>query len=151
MYSRQEASRIRQDFWTAFGRYMQPIRSSEGEEINWVNYKTGIKHIHFRMHAGKGASIGIEITHKDEQLRQQYFARFVQLKNIFRDVMKEEWLWMENAKDENDKPISCIYVEMKGVVIMNKGHWPQLISFFKPRIIALDEFWNLVKDGFEMI
>jgi len=27
--------------------------------------------------------------------------------------------------------------------------WPAMISFLKPRVIALDQFWNLVKEEFE--
>ena len=42
MYSKQELSRIREEFWTSFGRYMQPILSADGEKVNWVNYKTGM-------------------------------------------------------------------------------------------------------------
>ena len=52
MYSKHEASQLRQEFWTPFGRYMQPVLSSEGERVNWINYKTGAKHIYFRMDAG---------------------------------------------------------------------------------------------------
>jgi hypothetical protein len=32
---------------------------------------------------------------------------------------------------------------------MEEGDWPAIISFLKPRIIALDEFWENVKPGFE--
>jgi hypothetical protein len=40
---------------------------------------------------------------------------------------------------------------MEGVSIFNKEDWPKLISFFKPRIVALDEFWNMVKYSFESL
>ncbi len=45
MFSKQEASQLRKDFWTAFGLYMRPIPSAEGDKINWINYKTGEKDI----------------------------------------------------------------------------------------------------------
>jgi hypothetical protein len=35
------------------------------------------------------------------------------------------------------------------VSILQKNDWPALISFFKTRIIALDEFWSSVKYDFE--
>ena len=150
MYSKQQASQIRQEFWTTFGKYMQPILSSEGEKINWVNYKTGAKHIYFRMDAGKGASIGIEIAHPDAEKQQEYFNRFVQIKTLFHNTVVEEWTWQTNVEDENGKFISRIYTEILNVNIFNKADWPALISFFKPRIIALDEFWNNVKHGFDV-
>jgi hypothetical protein len=150
MYSKQQASQLRQEFWTAFGKYMQPILSAEGEKINWINYKTGVKHIYFRMQAGKGASIAIEITHPELEKQQQCFQQFVQLKSLFLNSVNEQWEWESMVEDENDKIVSRIYKEMKDVNIFNKAHWPAMISFFKPRLIALDEFWNLVKPGFEV-
>src|SRR4051812_1064116 len=98
MYSRQQASQLTQEFWTAFGRYMQPILSAEGEKINWINYKTGVKHISFRMNAGKGASIAIEITHTNIEEQQQCFEKFAQLKRIFQDTFKEDWNWISQTQ-----------------------------------------------------
>ncbi|MFA6248901.1 MAG: DUF4268 domain-containing protein, partial [Mucilaginibacter sp.] len=49
MYSKDQASQLKQAFWTAFGQYMGPVLSAEGLRTNWINYKTGVKHIYFRM------------------------------------------------------------------------------------------------------
>jgi len=66
MYSKDEVSQLKQEFWTAFGQYMSPILSAEGIRANWVNYKTGLKHVYFRMNANKrSASIAIELAHPD--------------------------------------------------------------------------------------
>ena len=93
MYSKQEASQLRQEFWTAFGQYLLPLLSSEGEKVNWINYKTGEKGIHFRMEAdNKKASIAIELSHKDEDIRHLYFEQFLQLKAILSQALEEEWI-----------------------------------------------------------
>lgn len=55
MYTREQISQLRQEFWTTFGQYMSPVLSAEGGKINWLNYKTGIKHLHFKMDADKKA------------------------------------------------------------------------------------------------
>lgn len=152
MYSKQEASKLRQEFWTIFGQYMSPILSAEGEKINWINYKTGEKNIFFRMHAdNKKASIGIELTHNDRETQQFYFEQFFQFKNLFKETLKEEWIWQLHTYDEHSKLISRIFVERSGISMFQKGEWPQLISFFKPRIIALDEFWSQAKYSFEIL
>jgi hypothetical protein len=150
MYSKQEASQLREEFWTAFGRYMQPILSAEGEKINWVNYKTGVKHITFRMQAGKGALISIDITHPNPNEQKEVFEKFQQLRSLLQSTVGEEWNWASQVEDEYGKIISRIYAELDGVNIFNKSDWPALISFFKLRIIALDEFWLNVKPGFEI-
>ena len=152
MYSRQEASQLKQEFWTAFGQYMSPIFSAEGEKVNWINYKTGEKNIAFRMHAdNKKASIAIELNHKDKGIQQIYFEQLQQFKNLFTSIVQENWSWQLHTHDEHGKIISRISTEKSGVSIFQKSDWPQLISFFKPRIIALDEFWSQVKYAFESL
>lgn len=152
MYSRQEASQLKQEFWTAFGQYMSPIFSAEGEKVNWINYKTGEKNITFRMHAdNKKASIAIELNHKDKDIQQIYFEQLQQFKNLFTSIVQEDWSWQLHTHDEHGKMISRISTEKSGVSIFQKSDWPQLISFFKPHIIALDEFWSQVKYAFETL
>lgn len=152
MYSKQEASQLRHEFWTTFGQYMSPVPSTEGEKINWINYKTGEKNISLRVHAdNKKASIAIELNHKDKDIQQIYFEQFLQFKNLLNAVMEEEWNWQLHTNDEHGKLISKIFTERKGISIFQKNDWPELISFLKPRIIALDEFWSQVKYAFESL
>ncbi len=152
MYSKQEASQLRQEFWTTLGQYMRPVLSAEGEKINWINYKTGEKHISFRMQAdNKKATIAIELNHKDQDIRQLYYDQFLQFKNLLNNALKEEWVWQLHDCDENGKQVSRIYKVKSAVSIFQKNDWPELISFFKPRILALDEFWSSVKYAFEAL
>jgi hypothetical protein len=152
MYSKQEASQLKQEFWTVFGQYMQPVLSAEGEKINWVNYKTGEKDIYFRMQAdNQSASVVIEIRHKDALIQQLFFEQFISLRKIFNSLSEDEWTWSLHEKDEHGKMVSRIYKTLEPVNIYNKQDWPQLISFFKSRIIMLDQFWSEVKFSFELL
>jgi hypothetical protein len=151
MYSKEQASQLRQAFWTAFGQYMGPVLSAEGLRTNWVNYKTGVKHIFFRMQAdNKVASISIEITHPDKELQQLFFEQFATYKNVFHSTLNEAWEWQLHTTNEYGKTISRIYKEISPVSIYQKEDWPKLISFFKPRIIAMDEFWSDARYAFEI-
>jgi hypothetical protein len=152
MYSRQEASKLRQEFWTSFGLYMMPVASADGEKINWMNYKTGEKDVTFRMQAdNKKAFIGIELSHKDPGVQQLYFQQFLELKKLLEGSLDEGWIWQEGIYDENGKLVSRIYMEQSGLNIFNKSDWPALISFFKPRIIGLDAFWSSARYAFESL
>lgn len=147
MYSREEASKIRQEFWTSFGRYMQPVPSASGEKVNWLNYKTGVKGIQFRKDAGqKLANISIEIR-GDEPLRKKYFDLFKMNPALFGG----DWEWHEQGIDEYGRPFSYIIAEKNGHNIFDKEQWPELISFFKEKMILLDTFWAENKDIFEML
>ncbi len=149
MFTREEASRIRHDFWTTFGRYMSPVPSAEGLKINWVNYHTRVKDIHFRMNAGRNeASICISLEQRDALTRHLYFEQFLQFKTLLHSILGEDWEWQSDVAEQG-RVISRICKELKGHSVMNREHWPELISFFKPRIIALDSFWADAKYSFE--
>lgn len=150
MYSKEQASQIRQRFWTSFGQYMRPVAGADGETVNWLNYKTGIRHFYFRMDADKKqARIGIELKHPDPAAQEEYFNQLVPLKKILEEQTGEEWSWQLHQWDEDGKPVSRISTVLSPVNIFNTDDWPAIISFFKQRIMALDAFWQLVKDGFE--
>ena len=152
MYSKDEASQIKQAFWTTFGQYIAPQLSADGLKVNWVNYKTGIKYLYFKMDADKNsATIGITITHPDSVIQELFFEQFREIKTMLNSYLNEEWQWALHDKDENGKTISRIYKQINGVSIYNRDDWPQLISFFKPRIIALDEFWSVGQYSFEAL
>jgi len=143
MYSKDEASRLKQSFWTAFGQYISPHPSAEGLKINWINYKTGIKHLHFKMHADNySAFIAIEISHPDSGIQELIFEQFTAYRTMLTSILGEEWEWQLHISDENFKTISRISKSLHDVSIFKGEDWPTLISFFKPRIIGLDEFWT---------
>ena len=150
MYGKAEASQLRQQFWTTFGQYLAPVLSAESVKINWINYKTGEKDIYFRMNTGdKKATIAIEITHRDEALQARYFQQFQQLKTSLQNALNEAWTWQPAIQNESGKIVSLIFTELADVSVLNRSHWPQLISFFKPRIMALDGWWISAKYSFE--
>ena len=152
MYSKQEAAQLRKEFWTAFGQYMTPVLSAEGEKISWVNYKTGEKNIFFRMETdGRNAIVAIELTHGDKDIQQIYYEQFRQLKKFMLDATGEDWTWLLHTTNEYGKTVSRIYTSLPGVSILKKEDWPALISFFKNNMIALDEFWSNVKYSFEAL
>ena len=149
MFSKQEAAQLRKEFWMVFGHYMSPVLSAEGEKINWINYKTGVKGIQFKMDAVRDkASMAIEVVHPNHLIHQNLFNQLTFLKEKLRGSLKEEWTWIFFTEDEHGKILSRIYNETEAS-IFKKDDWPLLISFFKPRLIVLDEFWSNVKYGFE--
>lgn len=152
MYKREEASSLRQAFWTVFGKYIAPHPSAEGIKVNWLNYNTGVKNVFFRMKADqRKASVAIEITHPDIEIQELFFEQFIALKKVLHSYMEEEWEWLLHVRDENEKTISKIYTEITSVNVFNQDDWPKLISFFKPRIISLEEFWSNAKYSFDAL
>lgn len=147
MYTKQDISRQKQAFWTAFGKYMQPILSSDGEAINWINYKTGNKHYSIKMEVdSKQASIALVVYHPDAEIRQESFDRLKRLKAIFEETMGElDWDWKPDQTDEQGRAVSGIEKKLSGVNFFQSSDWATIISFLKPRLMALDEFWSMVR------
>lgn len=152
MFTREEASRLRREFWTTFGQYMKPVLSSEYQRINWINYNTRLKDVYFRMDTGqKSATIAITLEHADPDIRELFFEQFLELKTLLHSALGEEWEWESAHTTASGKVISRIYKELPKTSVFNKDKWPELISFFKPRIIALDEFWENARYAFDAL
>ena len=152
MYTKEQASKIRQEFWTRFGKYMVPVLSAEGGKVNWVNYKTGIPHLYFRMNATKDtAAIAIEIMHREPDFADAIYRQFELMKPMLEEHTGEEWEWEALSENEHGQEMSRIFKEAPGLNIFRESDWPSIISFLKPRIISLDAFWNEYKMVFEMI
>lgn len=151
MFSKEEAHQIRTKFWISFGQYMKLQTSSEGFEINWVNYKTGIKDLHFKTDVdNKSAKISIEITHKDLSFQELMYEQFEEFQEMFHSYFDEEWIWSKQHSDEQGKILSSIELKLENVSIFRESDWASIINFLKANLMKLDEFWNDVKDSFEM-
>ena len=149
MYSKDEVSKRRHEFWITLGKYLAPIPSAEGENINWINYRTGIRDISFKMLTKKkSVRIGIFLTHSDKATRHLYFQQFQNAKKLLESTLEEKWDWAVHEVDDNGKSFSSISHGLEGVSVMNKEDWPTIISFFKNRIIGLDQFWSIAKYDF---
>jgi hypothetical protein len=143
MYSQQEISKQKQTFWTAFGKYMQPILSAEGLPVTWINYKTGVSGLSFKMDADdKRVSIAIVISSSDPSRQQALYNRLSQMKQILGEALEEkDWIWQAGT--------GTVSKQLKEVSIHRQEDWPAMISFLKPRIIALDAFWSMGRYGFD--
>src|SRR4051812_20016233 len=127
MYTKQQASAIRQKFWTAFGQYMVPVPSAAGEKINWVNYKTGVKAVSFRMNADNNkAFVAIEIYSSDPVLQKQYFDLFISLKKSFEKIAGKNFDYKESFITETGKTIGSIRAELNNINIFRENEWPEI-------------------------
>lgn len=151
MYSKEQASLIKQSFWKAFGQYMALQLSAEGLKINWINYKTGIRHLSFKMQAdNRIACIMIELSPPDSGIKELMFDQFLALKPMLDEHLGEAWRWERDTADDYGKHTARISTCLEHVSIFQQEDWPALISFFKPRMIALDAFWSEAQYGFDL-
>lgn len=130
---------------------MSPVHSSEGLPVNWINYHTRVKDVFFRMEAtNKEATVFISLEHNDPDIRELYFEQFLEFRSLLHATMQEEWVWQQEHITDG-RVTSRISTSLEGVSIFRRDDWPELISFFKPRIIALDEFWENARYSFDAL
>lgn len=151
LYSKEEAFQKKKDFWISYGGYMKLQNNADGERINWINYKTGIKGIYFRTNVDrKFAEVLVQIDHQDPDLRQLIWEQFEEYEIVLKSYIGEDWIWSKVDFDEDGKDISTIKIRLEDVSIFRDNDWPAIISFLKERMKNLDEFWVDHKDSFEI-
>lgn len=98
MYTKNEASIIKEQFWKTFGQYMSHVPNAEGIlKINWINYKTGIKSIQIKMHADKKeAYIALSIFHKNEVVQELIWEKLLSLRPMIQSIINDDWHWFPN-------------------------------------------------------
>jgi len=149
LYSAKEISFQNEKFWTRMGQYMAPILSTNGEKINWINYKTGVAKIQVRLQADiSSASMGIYIHTADEHLHARQWQTFLHLRESFEQHLQEKWDW--KSATEAQQNFSTICVKITNVNVMDDASWPTLIPFFKQRLVRFDLFWTEHKDLFTL-
>ena len=110
MFSKEESKRIRQEFWTAFGKSFPR---------KWILYNTKIKDLSFKFHFDrKSARVSIDIEDVDPEWRLYYFEKWESLKSLMQQEI--EGLQFDLYHElENGKQIASIYTELKNVSIHN--------------------------------
>lgn len=140
----------RQQFWTSFGQYMRPVPSASGQKINWINYKTGVKFIKLVMEYGDGkATVALELSNPDTALRHAQFDQLVTFKKQFQRICGNDWLWEKDQAGTDKKNRSGIAASIYNVHLLKQADWPAIITFFKERMIVLDQFWNDYQFAFQ--
>lgn len=146
----QSVSLTKAQFWKTFGQYMAPVPSAAGAKINWINYKTSVRFIRFIMNERDGEIvIAVELSNSDLISQGNDFEQLRVLKTQFLQICGEDWIWTKCLKDTHGKTISSVSSALGNVKVSQEEDWSEIISFLKPRLIALDEFWNQYKYVFQ--
>lgn len=148
MYTKEEKKAIKTEFWTSFGVYMRKYTSQYGK-VHWVNYKTKIKDLYFRLEfTEQEAYFAIDFQHKDDGIRELFYEQLTELKVVLEEAIGEPLEWTELCFNEFNQPISRISISLTGVNLYNKGDWQKVFLFFEKRMVGLHQFWIDFKEIF---
>ena len=138
MYSKEEAQRIKKEFWTAF---------AEAYPRKWLLYDTKIKDVAFKFYIdNKKAQVLLDIEPKDEEKRKIYYEKIESLKTILHEEHLPEAILERNFYLDSGKVISRIWVEKTGVSLNNRSYWPEIFDFFNETMAAFEYFFYEYED-----
>lgn len=141
MFSREESAKMRQEFWTSFGKSFPR---------KWILYQTKIKGLSFKFNFDtKKAMVLMEIEGSLEH-RIKYFEKMQSLQDILERDFLPNMVYAESYKLENGKEVSCVFVEKMGMCIHNRETWQEAMLFLNENMIKMEDFWGEYEDFFRM-
>jgi|TARA_B110000114_G_C14815457_1_gene286438 hypothetical protein len=142
MYSKEYKSEMKKLFYTSFGKYMSKNKSINDTKIKWLNYKTDIKDLYFKIDCNENyTKILIDIQHSDDEIRNLFFDQFLELEKLFIKTMGEKWTWDSEYLNSYGQKSSQISKTLKKVNIYDKKTWVTSFNFLEKRFIKIDKFW----------
>lgn len=122
MFSKEEASQLRKQFWTSFGKSFPR---------KWLLYNTKIKGFAFKFVADrKKAMVCLDIEHPEDIANELLFDQMVSLK-ILLETEIPDVIFDANYELESGKIIHRIYVPFtQKFSIYNKNTWRDCYEFY---------------------
>lgn len=139
MFSREESKKLRQEFWTSFGKEYPH---------KWILYNTRIKEIQLKFtFERKYAQVSLDIIDDDLLIRSYYFEKLESLKSILEnDYHLPEVIFDKEYELSEGKIVSRIYVQLDRVSIYNKKDWSRVKEFLYTKMLLLEDFFKDFSD-----
>ena len=138
MFSKEEATQLRKEFWISFGKSF-PRR--------WLLYNTKIKGVSFKFVADrKKALVCLDLENPDELINLLYYDQLISLKSLLEKELPEV-LFNDEYELENGKIIQRIFVPFQGKFsIYNKNTWRDCYEFYVATMSKFEFFFYEYED-----
>jgi len=138
MFSHEESKKIRQEFWTSFGKEFPH---------KWLLYNTKMKEVQLKFSfTRKFAMVSLDIVDEDEFIRNYYFEKLESLKTVLKESYLPEINYEKDYELPEGKTISRIFVVKEGVNIHRQKDWPVVKEFLGTNMLKLEEFFEDFSD-----
>jgi len=138
MFNKEDSKKIREEFWTSFGK---------SYPHKWVLYNTGIKEMQLKFTFNTDfAQVSLDIFCIDEVIQEYYFEKIYALKTILKEEYLQDIVIEDHYLLPEGKEVSKFYLQLDSVNIHNKNHWPQVFEFLNNNMEKLEAFFIEYKD-----
>ena len=147
MLSKEETKIKNTEFWEQFRKSIKDQRSSNGRQMNWINYPTDVKDTYLRMEVdSKGARLCYDVQPKDDGIRAIIWEQMTELKKVMAETMGIEAEWVEESHYWNGRLISRIKWENNDLNFFKEEDIPEINAFLKDKLTRFDKFYQEFKD-----
>ena len=138
MFSKEEATLLRKEFWTSFGKSFPR---------KWLLYNTQVKGFSLKFIADrKNAAVCIDIENPDELVNLLYYDQMLSLK-VLLETDIPQIIFNDEFELDSGKTIHRIYVPFEGKFsIHNKNTWRTCFEFFVETMPKFENFYHEYED-----
>ena len=138
MFSKDEAARLRKEFWTSFGKSFPR---------KWLLYNTKIKGFSFKFVADrKKAFVCLDIEHPEEIANELLYDQMISLKALLETEIPEV-IFNAEYELESGKKIHRIYVPFEAKFsVYNKNNWRDCYEFYVETMPKFELFFYEYED-----
>jgi hypothetical protein len=139
MFSKEDAAKLRKEFWTSFGKSFPR---------KWLLYNTKIKGFAFKFVADrKKAMVCLDIEHPEEIANELLYDQLLSLKNLLETDYLPNVIFNDSYELDSGKIIRRVYVSFdKKFSIHNKNTWRDCYEFFVETMSQFELFFYEYED-----
>jgi len=147
MYSREEAKKLRKDFWILFGKRCEIVPELQYRKKKWMLYDTKISGVDLKFDIDRfEAWVMIEVNAKDEDRRLEIFETLQKYRIILEEGFENGLEWELCYTRELGEEVCRIYVMQDGFDIHRQNQWPDIYNFFIENMLKLEQNFLEIRD-----
>lgn len=147
MFSKEEAKKLREEFWDQFKELSARRRARKKLPGNWMLTQTGIKALNLRFHVDREvAQVGIDLETRNMDKRIELYEKLESLKKLLEEAMEAPMNWDLEYIRENGKSVSRIYLQKENIDIYDKETWAGAHQFMYENMMKLELFYREYSD-----
>jgi len=146
MLNKEEAKKLRLEFWQRLSNRTRRLPGQKGRKKFWIFENTGIKGLDLRFDVDREkARVALEINTNNEARRLAMFEKLEAAKSIFETTFGGPLIWDFAYEKPTGESVCRVYVEQNGD-ILNETLWPDMFFFLIDNMIKMEAAYLEVKD-----
>ena len=138
MFNKEEAKKLRQDFWIEFGE-IYPRK--------WLLHYTKVKEVSLKFtFNNKMAQVALVADSDDALIQEYYYEKLWSLEKILKTEYFPNIVMAPDFYDEYRKHSSRVYIQLDNVNIYNRNCWEQVQDFLYDNMTQMELFFYEYED-----